>query len=375
MRERLQSRMFWVGALVGLATGLVIGWYVWPVQFKNAYPVDLAPEYRSAYILLAAREFQRTGDAEVLSQKWLDTFPREVLPQLFQEAMATYSDRSEYVNALEYTLRFIREHSEEPLPPPGEAAVALAQQDIQDTLWPLVLAAGIVLGAVIFLYGVFQAYRWLVGLRPAYEPLQPVEPVAVEPVVWEEAAAEAPGEEAPTPPSPPPEEVPPPPPVAEPETPRPPLRVIASALEIRPLSTFQVVYTLSEEGYDEAFTVRDPYGENLGECGMGVYEDLNDQPGHPIAMEVWLFDKRDPITQSAYVLSDWAYAQPAVRARYEQLGKVVRARSGAVISLDTRSLRLESEIKDVAYAQLGEGNEVFGKLAVEMKVSQKVTPQ
>ena len=43
-----------LGILLGAALGLFIGWSVWPVQWSNAWPNDLAPEAQANYIAAVA---------------------------------------------------------------------------------------------------------------------------------------------------------------------------------------------------------------------------------------------------------------------------------------------------------------------------------
>jgi polyisoprenyl-teichoic acid--peptidoglycan teichoic acid transferase len=77
-RKISRSHVFVALALVaGLLVGwLVIGWWLWPVEWANALPVDLSPQTRSAYLDLVAESYARSPDAE-LAQERLSTFPAE----------------------------------------------------------------------------------------------------------------------------------------------------------------------------------------------------------------------------------------------------------------------------------------------------------
>ncbi len=60
-----ESRLLFVGVAfgVGLLLGwLVIGWWLWPVQWSGSAPWYLAPQYQRAYIGLVAEEYWRTSD-------------------------------------------------------------------------------------------------------------------------------------------------------------------------------------------------------------------------------------------------------------------------------------------------------------------------
>jgi len=53
IREQL-NRPLWVGIIsfvVGLLIGLVVlGWWLWPVEWTDAAPSDLRPEYQEIYL-------------------------------------------------------------------------------------------------------------------------------------------------------------------------------------------------------------------------------------------------------------------------------------------------------------------------------------
>jgi hypothetical protein len=58
-RRLVLGLAFGVGLLVGW---LVIGWWIWPVQWANSDPWHLAPQYQRAFITLVAEEYWRTSD-------------------------------------------------------------------------------------------------------------------------------------------------------------------------------------------------------------------------------------------------------------------------------------------------------------------------
>jgi len=49
--------------VAGLVLGWVgIGWWLWPVQWTNSNPWQLAPQHQRTYVSLVAQDFARTGD-------------------------------------------------------------------------------------------------------------------------------------------------------------------------------------------------------------------------------------------------------------------------------------------------------------------------
>ena len=386
MRSLVRQRTFWAGILAGIIVGLIVGWGVWPVRYTDAYPSELREQDRLEFLLLVARDYDRTGDVAALARR-LRTFDQKDLVPSFEQALGAYSS-SDDRRALRHTLETIRSSlaasasgthptSITPTPTPRPSASAPAGGGFRRVLGILVIA----LGAAVLLIALVRVLQMLRTRRGSGEPASPdwipaPEPPRPEPL--DMAADEEPEAE--------------PEPVTTVQMPRhlereegggvggdvlPASTEPAAAPSLRLVEMFSPVFMLQatgEEGYDEGFTIYEGK-ENLGECGVGEAESLDDHAGKPTVMEIWLFDKRDPDTHQAYVLSPWAYRQPDIRQKYEDQGPVFEGRHGTVIRLNARALHLEAEIKDVAYAQLGQGDEVFSKLALEMKVYRRIMPR
>jgi hypothetical protein len=54
--------MLGAGLVIGLLAGLVIGWGVWPVQWSDAWPADLAPEAKAQYLAAVSEAYVYYGD-------------------------------------------------------------------------------------------------------------------------------------------------------------------------------------------------------------------------------------------------------------------------------------------------------------------------
>ena len=66
-RPRRESGRRWGAITIVLALSasllfgwLVVGWWLWPVQWTNSAPWQLGPDYQRAYVTLVAREYGRT---------------------------------------------------------------------------------------------------------------------------------------------------------------------------------------------------------------------------------------------------------------------------------------------------------------------------
>ena len=53
-----------IGVTVGLALGVAIGWWVWPVTYTNTSPAALRDDYRDDYVLMTASAYRVDNDLE-----------------------------------------------------------------------------------------------------------------------------------------------------------------------------------------------------------------------------------------------------------------------------------------------------------------------
>ncbi len=402
MKEAMRQGAFWKGLVIGLAVGLIVAWGIWPVRYTQAYPRDLRPEDKGVYILLVAKEYRLTGDPALVAQR-LRSFDRSELPDLLSaaEEVGVRSEDKAALAALRDLVIYGRPAPAAGVPvptTPEDSPVDRGSTTAQFFRLLPYFVAGV--GGVILLLVLTYA---IAALRqgqfaPATPPPERVEmeptparpspsapPPTTTAVIPEETAgeedeedlgpsvswgekgteAEAPVESPAEMPTTATTTAPSPAPVAQETTPP----------ALRQVDTFQSVFIMQaqrEQTFDDVFTIYDEQERTLGECGVAEAETLHNQTGHPTVMEIWLFDKQDTTTHQAFILSPWAARQPEIRARYEEMGPVIVARAGAQIRLTARTLFLEAEIKDVAFAQSGEGDEVFSKLALTITVYQRI---
>ncbi len=390
----VRQRAFWAGLLAGVLVGLFLGWVVWPVHYTDAFPSELKEEHRLEYLRLVARDYYYTNKPEpekiaLLSER-LQTFDQKDLVPLLEKALQTY-ESEEDKQALRHTLETIR--ASQAAAPAGQGQPAAptptptprAQASPAGRGFPLTRIfslALIVIGVAVLAFVLIRVLPTLQGHVREAPPAPAGTDWAPGPITEVPPEAEPEFEEEEAPVSTASVQVPPHlqregeegPPVSVSPRPEPKPPAAPSLRLVEVFAPSFLLQTRGEEGFDEAFTVYEDE-ENLGECGVGEAEPLPGREGQPIAMEVWLFDKHDSVTHQAYILSPWAYRQPDIRQNFEDRGTVVVGQHGNVVRLSARTLYLEAEIKDVAYAQVGEGDEVFGKLAVEMKVYRRIVPR
>ena len=69
--ERLLRIVFWlgVGLILGVGTGLILGWVVWPIEFTEADPTVLEDSYRRDYTVMIAAAYSLDEDLNVARQR------------------------------------------------------------------------------------------------------------------------------------------------------------------------------------------------------------------------------------------------------------------------------------------------------------------
>jgi putative heme iron utilization protein len=60
MRERAPEWLIQsvAGITLGIALGILVGWWLWPVTYTNTSPAALRTDYRDEYILMTAAAFE-----------------------------------------------------------------------------------------------------------------------------------------------------------------------------------------------------------------------------------------------------------------------------------------------------------------------------
>jgi hypothetical protein len=124
--------------------------------------------------------------------------------------------------------------------------------------------------------------------------------------------------------------------------------------------------------YDDSFSIEDAKKDDefLGECGAVISETIGaGSPEKVTAIEVWLFDKEDFVrTLTGVFVSEHAMNDPAITAKLGAKGELVVARPGAVIMLETKTLRMQARVVDLTY---GTGplppNSYFDKMTIELQ--------
>lgn len=337
IREQLRKPLvmgiaaFILGLIIGL---VVLGWWLWPVEWTDAAPEDLRPDAQVDYLRMVIDSYalrQNAAEAQVRYAALGEDGPEALAAIQTNPAPLTPDAIAAFSAAVQAG----------PLPPLAETAPAVgtpeagvipeeepAERSVLGWVLPvmcivtlLLLAA---LGAVLLMRG-----RVRLGGRGQEQAMEGTE----EAIMTDYTAA---GEEP-------------------------------------PIGQFMASYKLGDDLFDDSFSIDSPSGEFLGECGVGISETIGvGEPKKVTAFEVWLFDKNDIQTVTKVLMSEHAFADDVVRQRLAAKGEPVEASTGTQVVLETASLQLVARVVDMNYGEgaLPDGS-FFDSLILELAVWQK----
>lgn len=307
------------GFVLGLIIGLIVlGWWLWPVQWTDAAVSNLRQDVQQDYLTMTIQSFARSGDTVEAQKRWteLGEGAPALLTQLRQAPPASIS-----VDDLGRFEALVQ-------PAAGvEAPAAPASGPFDNALF------GVLVGMCLLtlLIGGLLAYLFVFRNRqPALASNRGGGATATrvaEPVAYAEGQA---------------------PPIAQ----------------------YLTTYNLGNDLYDDSFSIDSPSGEFLGECGVGISETIGvGDPKKVTAFEVWLFDKNDIQTVTKVVMSAHAFNDPSISQRLASKGEPVLGEPGKRIVLETASLQLEARVVNMGYGQGAlPQNSFFDQMTLELAI-------
>ncbi len=320
-----------VGFIIGVIIGLVVlGWWLWPVQYVGAGPSDLRPEAKAQYLQMAIEAYAQTKDAAAARARY--EFLGADASQIFQEVATMPGGPSpEAIQAFGAVVL----SGTGTVAEPTQMVTPVATEETQagggffSALWPilcvivLLIAAGLI--AVFF-------------LRSRSSGVSRGEPTPA--MQAQQAARQAAYTDYTT-----------------------------SGTE-PPMAQFMASYKLGDDLFDDSFSIDSPAGEFLGECGVGISETIGvGDPKKVTAFEVWLFDKNDIQTVTKVMMSSHAFEDDATRQRLTAKGEPLLAEAGSETVLETQTLQLVARVVDMGY---GEGalpsESFFDRFILELAV-------
>lgn len=337
------------GLVLGLIIGLpVLGWGLWPVQWKDADASSLRQDLKDQYLCMVVDSFKVNQDATLASAR-LDSMGVDLQenPSLFdtlQKGGCSYAPNDNVILNLKAALLAV----------PGSGIPAVGETPIPlPTTTPEKAAkkgSGLLLSilcALFLLIGAALVYIFFIRPRrnndtvptPIDEDEEYLEP---ETFVPEETL--------------------------EKSTP-----VVVDRQEEGPVSHFMTTFVIGDDQYDDSFSIDRPTGEFLGECGVGVSETIGiGDPKKVTALEVWLFDKNDVQTVTKVLMSSHAFNDNNIRQRLASRGEPIQVEPGQQILLETATLQLEARVIEMVYGQgaMPSGS-FFERMTLELTVWEK----
>jgi hypothetical protein len=324
-----------IAFVFGLVLGLVVlGWWVWPVQWINADPADLRTSHQDTYLQMIADSFALNGNNELAlarleglkkpGQK--DTELTAMIMSAAQERLQ--AGQVEDAGRLQRLATALNLPAPASQPPSGQPAGTGATSN-----WLRILG-------ILFFLGLLGA-----GLLLLLTQLQRREPARRRrpPRGAGDSYARLPEEE--------PQPVGPPSPEGA-------------------FAQFETAYQIGDEAYDVSYSIESATGEFLGECGVSALEKESGTPGKFTAFDIWLFDKLDSRTETKVLMSERAFADEALRAKLTDRREFVQAEKGKIVTLETENLHLYATVTDVEY-EAGSESGVFASLATRLEIVPK----
>lgn len=304
-----------VGLVVGVFIGLVIlGWWLFPVQWTDASPADLRADARVDYTRMLIDSFTLNQNAGLAQQRWAAL--GETGSEALQEVQANPGEqRPEDIQAFANVVQ---------AGVPGEVTEEEGGTNL--TLLLIMCLVTVLLAGALAAYFLLRQGRSSGTVSPAAQAQE----VSSQMERTDYAAL---GEET-------------------------------------PMSQFMTTYMLGDDLFDDSFSIDSPSGEFLGECGVGISESIGvGEPKKVAAFEIWLFDKNDIQTVTKVLMSEHAFTDEALRQRLAAKGEPFQAVPGAELILETATLRLVSRVVDMDY---GSGampeNSYFERVTLELAV-------
>jgi len=353
----------WVKPVLYLLVGILVGWFVFgwglfPVEWTDATPAYLREDLKVDYLRMSIDSYGVNGDASLAKQRWLNLgddavalfqkvqddprgaklsaltgFAKVVDTGVTQSISSEAKDAEPESNANDATV--VKEETTTNAEAETVFGAMPTQAPKKNPMMPVALGAFCVLSVVlVFAVGyIFLKRGGKLGRKPARAEAIPSQPYVPENVADKGAEYFRPANEA-------------------------------------PVSQFMTTYMAGDEQYDDSFSIDNPIGEFLGECGVGITETIGvGEPKKTAAFEVWLFDKNDIQTVTKVLMSEHTFNDPSLQQKLLSKGEPILAEPGKRILLETASLQLEARIVDMSY---GQGplpqNSYFERLTLELAV-------
>lgn len=331
-----------VGALFGM---VVLGWWLFPVQWEDAAPEDLRLDAKEDYLRSCIDAFGYNGDVARAQECY--TSLGEDAAQVLATIVQNPGTQDPKLIAAYGTLALTGEVTLTPYPGPvaGEATpeegaqlqptaetppAAATEEEGGISPWLTIICLLGLIAVVVLLFIFFRRSRRSGDQAVSTE------------------AGDA-GKQKPT---------------AEAE--------VSKTAGDTPIARTMASYQIGDDMFDEIFPI-EYESDFLGEFGVAIAEYIGvGGPKKVSAFEVWLFDKKNIPTTTKVLMSRQAFNDPTRRQKLEAKGETMLLEPGKEIELETKTLRMVARVTDLEY---GRGamppDSHFERLVLELSVWHK----
>ncbi len=340
-KQLASSYVWWallIALLVGLAVGLIVlGWWIWPVQWGDAKPSSLSPQYQQTYLNASANSLYAGMSIQDVSTNLGEGWSLDKVNNLLDQMIAqNYAGNKANLANLKAGLNHLG------------AVGPVGASTNQPGLSPAVAVVLAFIVLVLAIIGGLLIFRRLRSEAPGATVVTPTAAVSGQTgieggeVIVPAVSRAAGGARA--------------------------VEKTAWVGETRaPLNQFATTYALGDDRYDMSKSIEAPNGDFLGECGVGISEIIGTGvPEKATALEVWLFDKNDVRTITKVLMSDYAYNDAAIRNKLAPKGDAVAIKKGDVVELKTQTLKIGARVVDLAYGSGTPANAYFQQVTLEL---------
>lgn len=321
-----------VAFIAGLAIGLlVLGWWLFPVQWENATPLELRLDIQEDYLRMVIDSYNLRQD-DLLAENRLTALGDSVQELLASVAASPGDQSSETISRFQVQLGVVDALSSSGLigqdgESVGEDSSLLDSRSLFLTMVSITVVLGVALGVIYYVRRRQSGGKDRPAILQAREFTRGTE----------QSDFSAQGES-------------------------------------QPLSQWMTTYVLGDDLFDDSFSIDSSTGEFLGECGVGIAETIGvGDPKRVSAFEIWLFDKNDIQTVTKVLMSNHTFQDDSVRDRLSAKGEPILANSGVEAVLETETLQMVARVVDMDY---GEGalpeESFFERATLELAVWSKI---
>lgn len=315
--------------IVGLAIGLIWGWFIQPVTFTDASPQVLRTDLQEDYMRMTIDSFRVNRDPNLASQRW-DDLGTAAAPMFALVQQNPNGIDPAVINAFGQVIQTVK--GPDALVPSGPTSSKPPTGG--PSIRSMILYGAIAVILLVAAVAAFIFLRRLLGNRSSGEVTPTMQMVEIN----KEAAKNKTNYE--------------------------------SMGVAPPITQNMTTYVLGDDLYDESFSIDMPSGDFLGEYGVGVSESIGVGDQKKVtALEIWLFDKNDIKTATKVLMSAHAFADGGIRARLEAKGELIQVEPQKQIMLESETLQLLATVVDLQY---GNGSmpdkSYFERLTLELAI-------